>query len=209
MRGAAGLIGVFLGVVSSTAVEPTVADKRRECHLVPSYVFYAVSGDTEEEVLASMRRYGPKDDRGKSRFALADWDVAWDWKLDTRKGVDLSTVKITCSGVITLPKLAVAQTTPQELVKSWNTFVERLRDHELRHLQHATHRAPEIMRRLTEAHSASQYLSPRSANTIAERLIGEIKSLDLSYDAWTNHGKTEGTWGINPARMIFERNHSL
>lgn len=196
MRARAGILGVFLGVVLSTAVEPTVADKRAECPLVPSYVFYSVSGDTAEEVLASMRRDGPKDERGKPRFAMADWDIAWNWKLNTNKGVDLSTVQVTCSGVVTLPKLIVSTKTPQDLVKAWNSFTERLREHELRHLQHASRRAPEITRRLSEAYRASQHLSPRHANKIAERLVREIQSLDRSYDAWTNHGKTEGTWGI-------------
>lgn len=196
MRLRGSIVGVFLAIILSTSVQPAVEDQPLKCPLDPAYIFYAVSGETVEKVMASMHSNGPKDQYGKTHFALADWDIAWNWKLDEKRGVDLSTVRLTCSGVVTLPKLVVTATTSRDLIRAWNNFAERLREHELKHLEHASRRAPEITQRLAEAHRAARYLSPRKANKIAEKIIAEIKSLDRAYDVRTTHGKAEGAWRI-------------
>lgn len=196
MRLSGGIIGAFLILVLSTCVEPAIEGQRKECPLAPSYVFYPVSGDTADKVLASMRGNGPKDQYGKTRFASTDWEIAWNWKLDAKREVDLPTVKLTCSGVVTLPKLVVTATTPPDLIRAWNSFAERLREHELKHLEHASRRAPEITRRLAKAYDEARHLSPHHANQIVRGVISEIKSLDKAYDARTTHGQAEGAWRI-------------
>jgi predicted secreted Zn-dependent protease len=166
------------------------------CPIEPTISWYDVQGDTPAEIRASMIERGPKDDRGRARFAYASWSVKWKWKLDEGAHVDLSTMQISCKGHLTLPRYVPRDNAPVEIAGEWEAYLERLIQHENRHLQHPVQHAHRIRQRLAAAEARYGELSAHRANQIVQAVIQQIREMDRLYDHETNHGKTEGTWSI-------------
>lgn len=189
-------LSIVLAWVLSTALEPRRVEQREECSIEPEFAFYSVYGDNQESVRASMIEHGPQDSAGKKRFALADWSIKWRWTVTGRGYVDPSSIALTCTGRILLPKLVVTEATPLSLVRDWNEYIERLRLHELKHLRHASARAHLIKEEIAAARRRHGSVDPEQANAIARGVIADIRALDRAYDASTNHGQTEGAWSL-------------
>jgi predicted secreted Zn-dependent protease len=166
------------------------------CDLQPAFSFYDVTGASLSEIHASLRERGPRDERGSARFAYTDWTIEWNWGTTPAKRVVLDSLHVKCSATIKLPKLVVTSETPISLVRSWHDFVERTREHELRHVGHVTHGASRIQRRLKAAEARLGALSARQANAVVSSVVEEIREFDRAYDRRTNHGHTEGTWEV-------------
>lgn len=166
------------------------------CQIKPTYVFYDIEGDTPEEVHASMVERGPKDPGGKARFAYTDWHISWRWNRTATGHVDTNAIRLECSAEVLLPRLRPRATTSLSFIRSWHEYVERMREHELKHVEHVSVRAPEIVTRLRDANEPLGSLSTTRANTLVTQVVNRIRALDRAYDHVTNHGQTEGIWRI-------------
>lgn len=170
------------------------------CPINPEYRFYDVYGNSPAEVRASMIERGPKDAGGKPRFAYTDWHVSWRWKMTPGGDVDTNTIRLECSAEILLPRLRPTVNTSQEFIRSWHEYVERTREHELKHVGHVSAKAPEIISRIRRERLRRGALSPTSANDIVSGVTNRIRALDRAYDRATNHGLTEGLWVVSIPR---------
>ncbi len=177
-------------------VEPERTTPEEFCPVAITFSYYEVQGNTPAEIERSLQFFGPRDDRGQIRFAYTDWKIRWKWQRTADKKVDLNSLTLHCSAEIKLPRLVVAPSTSLGLIRAWNDFVERTRQHELAHVKHVELGAPKIRARLREAATLEGALSPSRANVLVGRVIAELRGLDTSYDRRTNHGFTEGTWTI-------------
>jgi len=186
-------------VVPYTEMHPTVHE---ECPISIHRETYSVTGSSREEIRRSMLDRGPRDERGLPRFAKTEWKVDWRWEKDIDGGIKIDSLSVTCSASILLPQrdppiLADAQSTREaELRFIWSEFLSKLERHELNHLKHVRYRAPHIAARLKEAQQRYGSLSTQRANSIASRVLREIRDLDRRYDIETRHGKSEGVWEI-------------
>ncbi len=166
------------------------------CPIRPEYQFYDVQGSTPEEVRASMVEHGPRDAGGKARFAYTDWHVSWRWKKTSNGKVDTNTITLDCSAEILLPRLRLKASADQRFIREWHEYVERMRAHELKHVEHVSAKAPEIISFIRQQEAKAGPLSPVSANAIVTRVVNRIRGLDRAYDRATNHGLTEGLWTV-------------
>ncbi len=182
--------------VGLTLVNPNPRVQEDVCELEPQVIFYEVQGVSVPEIHASLRERGPRDDRGRARFAYTDWTIEWEWGTTPAKYVLIDSLNVKCSATIKLPRLAVRPETPLKVVRAWNDFVERTREHELNHLKNVSHGAARIRQRLKDTEARRGKLSPKLANATVARVVEEIREFDRSYDWRTNHGYTEGTWHI-------------
>jgi predicted secreted Zn-dependent protease len=186
----------FAAIFGLGLVDPAPTQPRVGCVLEPIHVFYHVTGAALSEIHASLRDRGPRDERGSARFAYTDWTIEWNWGTAPVKRVELDLLRVQCSATIRLPKLVITPDTPISVVRAWHDFVERTRDHEMRHVEHVTRGSERIRQRLEAAQARIGELSPKQANAIVSRVIQEIKEFDRAYDRRTNHGHTEGTWEL-------------
>ncbi len=180
-----------------TAITMALCGNAWGCPVIPTYTYYEVSGSSVSELEASLRERGPKDDLGKARFAYTDWTVEWNWKRFDDGTIDPQSIKLTCIATILLPKVANTDgKIADDLLSAWNGFIERTKAHELNHVSHIDKTAPAILTRLKEEHRRTGTLTRERAEKIISEVIAEIRGLDRRYDARTNHGFTEGTWGL-------------
>ncbi len=175
------------------------------CPISPQYRFYDVYGSTPQEVRASMIQHGPKDAGGKARFAYTDWHVSWHWKKTPEGAVNASTVTLECSAEVLLPRLRPTAHTSQAFIRAWHDYVDRMRQHELRHVEHVSERAPEIISTIRVQSAKRGFLSPSSANSIVSQVIHRIRALDRAYDRATNHGHSEGLWTVEPWMLEYRK----
>ena len=167
------------------------------CPIRPEYRFYDVQGSTPDEVRASMIERGPKDAAGKARFAYTDWYVSWRWKKTSNGNVDPKTIALECSAEILLPRLRPRANTDQRFIRAWHEYAERMREHELKHVEHVSARAPEIISVIRSEAARRGGLSPVAANKFVSDVVSRIKALDRAYDRATNHGLSEGLWTVS------------
>ncbi len=186
----------IVAVIGLSFMTPAPSQPGEGCNLEPTVLFYDVKGTSLSEIHASLREHGPRDERGSARFAYTDWTIEWNWGTTPAKRVELDSLRVQCSATVRLPKLVVTPDTPISVVRSWHDFVERTRDHEMRHVEHVTRGASRIRQRLEAAQVRLGALSPRQANAIVSRIVEEIREFDRAYDRRTNHGYTEGTWEL-------------
>jgi len=186
----------FVAAVGVSVLNPNPQQVGEVCSLDPTYRFYQVEGSSLEEIHASLRERGPRDERGRSRFAYTDWTIEWNWGTTPAKRVALESLRVQCSATIKLPKLAVTPNTPLTVIRSWHEFLEKTRAHEMRHLEHVSRGAARIPERLKVVEARRGKLSPKQANAVVSRVVEEIREFDRAYDRRTNHGYTEGTWEL-------------
>jgi predicted secreted Zn-dependent protease len=180
-----------------TAITLVLCAKAWSCPVAPAHNYYEVEGASVEELEASLRERGPKDDLGKTRFAYTDWTVEWNWKRFDDGTIDPNSIKLNCIAMILLPKLGKAsEKISEDLLNAWNGFVKRTKAHELNHVSHIDQTAPRILTRLKEEHKREGAVTRERAEKIISEVIAEIRGLDRRYDARTNHGLSEGTWNI-------------
>ena len=61
--------------------------------------------------------------------------------------------------------------------------------------------APQITARLHQVAAQSGRVSAKRAESIIADVIAQIWAKDREYDAMTSHGRTEGTWKIQPYQI--------
>ena len=190
------LIALGLVVAFCLSGEKFEHADRSVCQIRPTYLFYDVEGDSPEEIRASMVERGPKDAGGKARFAYTDWHISWRWGRTRTGHVDTDAITLECAAEVLLPRLRPKATTSISFIRAWHEYVERMRQHELKHVEHVSARAPEIVTRLRNASTGRHGLSTSQANTLVTQVVNRIKALDRAYDRVTNHGETEGVWRV-------------
>jgi predicted secreted Zn-dependent protease len=178
-------------------VTPTWAES---CTVIPTYSFYPVAGTTSEELKRSLVEKGPRDETGAARFAYTEWKVQWKWKRMDDGSINPESVQVNCEASILLPQAETIEALSPELKAAWNGFVERTRRHELNHVRHVEQMAPQIVTKVQVAAQRFGKLQSKRAESIIGEVIADIKARDRSYDAQTDHGRTEGAWQIQPER---------
>jgi len=155
--------------------------------------YYDVSGTTAAELrtsLSSLRPTSKKDGHGYDGFTR--WSVYWRYTYrNGTPGCTIASVSSTVEVMITMPRLAA--NAPAPLARAFTEYTEKLLLHERGHGQNGIDTARRIedgIRILPPQRTCDEL--GRIANALGESRLKDGASLDVEYDARTQHGRTQG-----------------
>jgi predicted secreted Zn-dependent protease len=159
----------------------------------PKIAYYDVAGSNAETLGQQIKTKGPLD--GHHRFAAhTDWHVEWTYRYrPTSSGCELTSVSVSLSGTILLPRWIHGSDAPDALVEKWDRYLAALRLHENGHYAHGMSAAKEIEAMAKSFHGSGDCPAVVSEfNDRAHSIIDKYKALDAAYDRETDHGRTQG-----------------
>ena len=158
---------------------------------------YRVTGQTEAEVLASLREGGPRaGDEVFFGVTETELDVRYR-RAPAEVGCVLVDVEVWLSVVVKLPEWAPGADADRGLQRDWGRFLRALAGHEDRHRVIAEGGAQKLHDQLVGLRRASCDQLEAEAQRRLQRAEIEIPGAHRRYDAETGHGRTEGAvWPV-------------
>ena len=165
---------------AATAGTPITA---RVAHARMAY--YAITGSTALALRAQLDARGPHDDSGSRFDAVTRWRYRWSWPGYGGEACRLSRATVSVAITTAFPRWTPPRGADLILVGIWRRYVRALARHESGHVRFAwTHRAS-VLRAIKRATCAT-------AEAAAQRQLSIVARLNVSYDARTRHGATQG-----------------
>ena len=96
------------------------------------YTYYAINGDTAEEIYGAMLRKGPRVNGAKA-YAATSATTTQDGRMEQRKSCRIEDYRLSISFVINLPKIRNEKVLPSGDRKRWQQFSAFLKQHEETH----------------------------------------------------------------------------
>ncbi len=155
--------------------------------------YYDISGTTAPELRKQMNNQGPTD-HGARMSAYTSWAIKWRYDYDqTDSGCSLTNIRVYLDIVYQLPHWTNYDDGDSALQSKWESFSEHLLTHENGHADNGKGAAKEIENALQNYPEMSSCKAlGDAANSAATDIINQHKEYDLSYDAETEHGHTQG-----------------
>jgi predicted secreted Zn-dependent protease len=155
-----------------------------------NFEYYDITGTTSEELRAQMKRNGTTWNDGSIYAALTTWDIHYNYDITSVDGrYVLSSIKTDVDIVFHFPRLLPSAKTPEQLITSWNSYLEHLKTHEFGHRDIAVGIGQDIYQALSSLGSSS---SKRELDREAKNLINarfqSLKEVQVEYDLDTHHG---------------------
>jgi len=154
--------------------------------------YYDVHGRTAAELVAEMRRLGPKSATGGSFFGEARSPMQWNWRTRPDGSMCYATdVRIRVTALITLPRWTPPPDAPPTLVAQWKQFLDGLERHEVGHKDISGRAARDIQQRLGGLRTFCSSFAT-DARQITDAIVARSRDEQTRYDAATRHGATQG-----------------
>ncbi len=165
---------------ATTAGEPITAS-------VPhaTMTYYSIAGRTAGQLRAQLNVRGPTDGSGAHFDAVTRWRYSWSWPGYGTAACRLGKADVTVRVQVVFPRWTPPTGADAGLVASWRRYVRALARHELGHADFARGHRAAVLHAIRGATCAS-------AVAAAQRQLDRIRRHDLSYDASTRHGATQG-----------------
>ena len=155
-------------------------------------IYYDIHGRTDRELVADMRRLGPKTAAGGIFFGETESPMRWQYRTRPDAGqCTLYAVTVRVSSQITLPRWMPPVDTVPGLYYRWQTFLAALQVHEIGHKDLSGHAAAEIIRQLNALNTSCSTLS-HDVQRITDGIVAQLRDDQVRYDAETRHGATQG-----------------
>jgi|HubBroStandDraft_2_1064218.scaffolds.fasta_scaffold232786_2 predicted secreted Zn-dependent protease len=157
-------------------------------------VYYDVVGNSAEELRHQMDTKGPFGEGGRRVDGHTDWKVTWSYQYaPAADGCRFTELGITVSATMTLPRWAPGDDASNALLKKWQAYIASLRVHEDGHYSHGV-KAADAIKSLGQSFHTSDGCSifAKNFNDEAASIIEKYRVADASYDADTQHGRTQG-----------------
>ncbi len=154
--------------------------------------YYDIHGRTAPELVAEMRRLGPKTSAGASYFGETLSPIHWTWK--TRSAGDhcqLASIQVIVRSEITLPRWVPPADTVPGLLAQWKEFLAGLETHEIGHKNISGRAARAIQRKLEAASTFCSGVNAE-AKRVTDGIVTASQIEQAKYDADTRHGVTQG-----------------
>lgn len=157
--------------------------------------YYAIYGNSSDEINAQMAACTPVNDSLEGRFAAStDWSL--NWAFDYAGGAD-GLCRVTAASVaINIGMVFPAwQQTPGAsagLATSWQRFITNLKTHENGHLQLDQSGAARLLSDLQSFPATSCDSIVAQATAKADSNIRALNQANADYDSATGHGETQG-----------------
>ena len=197
---ASTLLSLALGCATTHPENPALDAYPKGIAGSTEVTYYDIHGSTARELVAEMRKLGPKTSSGGIFFGETQSPLRWDWRLHTDGPMCSTTsVNVYVRSEITLPRWTPPSGAPPDLVAQWKQFIVALETHEIGHKDISGRGARDVLtalRRLTVSCSTFSAEAKRSTDGILARMRVEQEM----YDAGTRHGATQGA--TFPSRLI-------
>lgn len=154
--------------------------------------YYDVHGTTARELVAEMRRLGPKTETGASFFGETHSPLRWDWK--TRHdgpNCTVNDVNVYVRSEITLPRWTPPSDAPPALVEQWKQFLTALETHEIGHKDISGRAARDVLTAIRRLNTSCVSFSAE-AKRVTDGIVTRLRVEQAEYDAQTRHGATQG-----------------
>lgn len=159
---------------------------------VTDVVYYDVHGRTAGELVADMRRLGPKSETGGSFFGETLSPLRWQWRVRSQGATcALADVRVHVTSQIVLPRWTPPADTVPGLFGQWKEFLAALETHEVGHKDISGRAAAEIIRRLDALNTFCSSLNDETRR-ITDGIVARSRAEQVRYDADTRHGATQG-----------------
>ncbi len=166
----------------------------QEVEVVTEYVYYQITGSSEDELDAQMNQLGPSDESGHRWDAYTEWYVTWSYSYSTTEN-DCSTgpAKVQVEITFTFPQWDPPPNAPQDLVDRWDAYVAALQLHEDGHEEIAIEAGNEILQAISAlpTYPLCSELE-QAADRVGENILEEYRQQEAIYDQRTNHGVAQG-----------------
>lgn len=148
-------------------------------------VYYAVGGTTANQVRARIDKRRPAAPDGSHFDAYTHWEYRWNWPGYGRSSCSLSQARVTVKITVSFPRWTKPAGADPTLAADWARYSKALARHEQGHVDYAFNRLPAVVRAIKNSSCAN-------ADKAATAQLNAIRKHDVSYDASTQHGATQG-----------------
>jgi predicted secreted Zn-dependent protease len=153
--------------------------------------YYDIHGRTAPELVAEMRRLGPKTS-GSSFFGETRTPIRWDWRTRNDGALcQVTSARVYVRSQITLPRWTPPADTVPGLAAQWQEFLGALEQHEIGHKDISGREAQEILHRLQSMSTSCASLTTE-AKRLTDGIIARGSAEQARYDIDTRHGLTQG-----------------
>jgi predicted secreted Zn-dependent protease len=147
--------------------------------------YYAVGGVSTAQISARLAANAPASPDGFKGYAYTAWSYRWGWPGYGTASCDLARAVVTLTVDVHFPRWTHPAGAPAAVAADWTRFARALALHESGHASFARGRRPAIVRAIRGA-------TCRTADAAARAQLTLIRRHDVTYDASTGHGKTQG-----------------
>ena len=186
---------VLVAIVLAIVAMPLGAIEREGPAIHDTVQYHDITGNTEAELLAALRRVSYADPSG-DRFAAANtrWRLRWNLSVQPSKnGCRLLAATAELDVEMNLPRWNAPEDARPDLVKRWDRFAAAVRKHEDGHRDIAIDAVHDVADRLQNVTTGRDCASLRkSLGRVAESTVREYREKEDSYDVTTMHGRAQG-----------------
>ena len=160
----------------------------------PGAFFYDVTGNSEEELRASLTQERAIAVPSGSFDGYSRWRLRWRWRFDdTQDNCSLSEFSTTLIVQIFLPRWSIPENADADLVAKWSKYFLALVGHEGGHVEIAQEAELAVQRAVQRIPSARTCSELEGGINIAiQEAIEAFNHLSRAYDAASKHGAAQG-----------------
>ncbi len=148
-------------------------------------IYYAVGGTTAAQVRARLNTRAPSSPDGCRCDAFTRWRFRWSWPGYGSADCRLSKAVVSLHVDVVFPRWTHPSAAAPGLAAAWARYARALARHEQGHVDYAVAHYPAVVRAIKGG-------TCRSAAAAAQAQLALIRKHDVSYDAATQHGATQG-----------------
>ena len=185
----------FVAIVIALAATPLAAIEREGPSIHDTVRYHDVTGNTEAELVAALKRISYADPKGDRFFAAnTRWQLRWNLSVQPgRPSCRLLSATAELDVEMNLPRWNPPADARPELVKRWDTFAAAVRKHEDGHRDIAIEAVRVVAERLQNVPTGRDCAALRkSLGRVAEATVREYREKEDSYDVTTMHGRAQG-----------------
>jgi S1-C subfamily serine protease/predicted secreted Zn-dependent protease len=178
------------GPVSLAPVQPVLTGPTA----TERFDYYDISGSTAQELRADLNLKRPADSTGARYDHVTRWSIKWKYLYEAAgERCAIGKVSTTVDVTITFPRLKKTESTPAQVLQSFDRYTEKLLLHARAFRQNAIDTAEKIDRgiRSLPPHRTCDELG-KQANSLGYSLIIAAKQWDSDYNRRTQYGRTLG-----------------
>jgi predicted secreted Zn-dependent protease len=157
---------------------------------------YNVTGKTENDISKSLEANAIADphEPGSRYYALTKWQLGGNWVVKSSpRGCQVEEGSVSIFITMTLPALATTADVPANVLKKFDSFLDKTILHESDHAGLALQGARDYQRALGNFAPVSDCEGLKAQlNNLFRRSFESIDNVNTDYDIRTQHGRTQG-----------------
>ena len=155
-------------------------------------VQYVIHGRTAAELVADMRRLGPRSASGIIYFGETHTPLSWEYRTRSDGArCTIRDIRMRAYAKITLPRWTPPADTVPGLLADWTQSMAGLELHEIGHKEISARYAVLIIQKLKEVNAVCSSVNAEARHA-TDALLVQLRNAHERYDRDTRHGFTQG-----------------